>query len=55
MRFKKNRINTLEIDGQMSNNLEDIQTHMLTYYKDLLGTADNKYASLDKKIMRSCR
>lgn len=46
-RKKKNRINSLEIDGVATTNLGHIQKHVVQYYRDILGTEGVKFGSLD--------
>lgn len=49
-RKKKNRINSLEINNQVTQSLVDIKNHVHSYYIDLLGTAGHKMASFDDKF-----
>ena len=45
-RAKKNRINSLEINGVLTNNIVDIKAHVVEYYKDLLGSTGHLFGSL---------
>ncbi|XP_078148468.1 uncharacterized protein LOC144543891 [Carex rostrata] len=49
-RSKKIRINTLEINGQLTSDPDSIQQHILTFYKDLLGTPGLKFGFLDDQF-----
>ena len=46
-RSKKNQIHSLEIDNNTSSNLVEIRNHIVSYYKELLGTSGFTYGHLD--------
>lgn len=49
-RWKTNRINTLEIDGQPNTNLRDIKKHVVYYYKNILGTEGLKFGFMNSNF-----
>lgn len=50
---KKNQINSLEINGNLTNNLVEIRQHIVEYYKDLLCTACYKYGHIEANFCKA--
>jgi hypothetical protein len=49
-RKKRNLIISMEIEGQITTSLSDIQKHIFDFYKSLFGSKGNKVARLDNQF-----
>jgi Reverse transcriptase (RNA-dependent DNA polymerase) len=51
-RKKRNLILSMEIEGQVTTSLSDIQKHIFHFYKSLFGSKGNKVAKLDNQFWK---